>query len=167
MAPTAVDVRRADLLDIEDVRRLAGLRWEWRLDRGERPPHPQERFERDFAEWCRSHDGVHRAFLALGSDGSAHGMAWYGTYDRVPGPEHWLRRSGAIQSVYVTPSERGGGTGGRLIDAVLDAAAAEGLDRLLLHPTEESVGLYQRHGFAARDRAMEIDLRSRRTHLPR
>ena len=164
MAAEHVTVRAADLESAPDVRKLAALRWEWRLARGGQPPHPFEHFVADLGEWCRAHRDSHRAFLAETVD-AAVGMAWYGAYDRVPGPELWFRRSGAIQSVYVQPDHRGGGTGGRLIDAVLDAARAEGLDHLLLHPTEPSVPLYLRHGFAPRDRAMEIDLKARRNPI--
>jgi GNAT superfamily N-acetyltransferase len=161
--PAGASVRPADLLDAGDVRSLAALRWEWRIDRGEVPPNPQAAFEQDFAAWCAAHVEGHRAFLATDPEGAVVGMAWFGSYERVPGPEHWTRRSGAVQSVYVTPSARGSGLGAALIEAVLDGAAGDGIDHLLLHPTEESVPLYQRHGFAVRDRAMEIDLRTRPT----
>lgn len=170
MAPEAVPeagaaVRPADLTSSTDVLALCSLRWEWRLDRGERPPNPRPVFEHDFTEWCAQHAATHRAFLAeIGGDGV--GMAWYGVYDRVPGPEHWTRRSGSVQSVYVTPSAREAGIGATLIRALLVHAAAEGLDHLLLHPTDRSAPLYRRLGFAPRDQAMEIDLRALPSYRP-
>lgn len=56
-----------------------------------------------------------------------------------------------ITNMYVAPSKRGGGVGSRLLQAVLDAAEADGIVRALLFTGAKDVmaivRFYSRHGF--------------------
>ena len=46
-------------------------------------------------------------------------MAWLALVDRVPGPEHFTRRSAYVQSVFVISPERSNGIGTSLMEFVL------------------------------------------------
>ena len=59
-----------------------------------------------------------------------------------------------VSNLYVTPGARGG-AGTRLLQAVVDRAAAEGVDRVVLWPSERSRTLYERFGFTTNGEVME------------
>ncbi|MGN6393685.1 MAG: GNAT family N-acetyltransferase [Gemmatimonadales bacterium] len=56
-------------------------------------------------------------------------------------------RHAIVVNVYTEPSWRRRGVGEALMRRVLDWAAAEGLDRLVLHASDQGRGLYERLGF--------------------
>ena len=68
------------------------------------------------------HAASHVPFLAL-RNGGAIGMAWLALVDRVPGPEHFTRRSAYVQSVFVISPERSNGIATSLMELVLAYAA--------------------------------------------
>jgi GNAT superfamily N-acetyltransferase len=145
-------VRPATVSDVGD---LARLRYAWRAgERGERGLD-QRSFETSLRAWMEEHRSTHLPFLAL-RDGHPIGMAWIALVDRVPGPEHLIRRSAYIQSAYVVAGERSKGVGTRLLTFVLDHAQRLGLDYLAVHPSERSFSLYGRLGFAETDRVLEL-----------
>jgi GNAT superfamily N-acetyltransferase len=57
---------------------------------------------------------------------------------------------GELKRMWIDPDERGRGLGGRLLDALEDAARSLGYDRLRLDTHEvlvEAIRLYERHGY--------------------
>ncbi len=87
--------------------------------------------------------------------GRAVGTIWLYLIEKLPNPAAELEGHGYISSFYVEPSRRGAGLGSRLLDTCLGVCMAEGLDAVILWPTPRSRGLYERHGFAARDDLFE------------
>ena len=145
-------VRRATAADAPA---LARMRWDWRVDHGEVPDVDAATYERDLAAWCAAHQDSHLGFV-VELDGTVVGMAWLAIVERVPGPGSWLRLSGYLQSVYVEPEHRNVGVGAVLVGALIDEARARGLDYLAVHPSEASMDLYGRLGFAPYGRALEL-----------
>jgi len=117
-----------------------------------------------FGEWLAEHGGGHLAWLAE-VDGEAVGMAWLAVIHRVPGPQVWVRLAGNLQSVYVTPAQRGNGIGAALVRAVIEDGRRIGLDYISVHPSERSFSLYCRAGFADSAGVLELDLRHPRPDL--
>ena len=118
----------------------------------------EERFHAEFVRWIGEHTASHLAFLAE-SAGEAVGMVFLAVVHRVPGPGNWSRLSGNLQSLYVLADHRGNGLGAALVDAVVAEARREGLDYVLVHPSERSFPLYRRAGFAESAGVLELDLR--------
>ncbi|MGD8742862.1 MAG: GNAT family N-acetyltransferase [Granulosicoccaceae bacterium] len=58
-----------------------------------------------------------------------------------------LLANGHIGRMAVIPEYRGQGIGSALLRAVLDAARAQGLDRVFLHAQTSAMEFYSRHGF--------------------
>jgi len=151
---------------VEDAPALAGLRWRWRVGEAAETPEPdvagEQPFAGDLAGWMERHAGTHTAWLAEAVGGEAVGMVWLCVLDRIPSPGRWSRHAGLLQSLYVVPEHRGQGIGAQLVEAVLDEARRRDLDYVMVHPTERSVPLYRRAGFAENPRTLEIDLRPQR-----
>jgi len=145
-------VFRASTANLSD---LAALRFQWRTEEAGEKGLSREGFDVKFFEWCERHRESHRAYVAT-IDGRAVGCAWLFVIERVPGPEKFLRRAGIVQSVYVQPVHRGAGVGTTLVESLISDARTMELDYLLTHPSPASFLFYQRLGFDAADRALEL-----------
>jgi GNAT superfamily N-acetyltransferase len=139
----------------DDAEQLADLRYQWRVvERGERGLDPGS-FLQALRNWMVSHASTHIPFLAL-DDGRPVGMGWLALVDRVPGPQHFIRRSAYVQSVYVDAAFRSMGIGTALVEFILEHARGLGLEYLAVHPSELSFALYRRLGFTDATRALEL-----------
>jgi ribosomal-protein-alanine N-acetyltransferase len=83
--------------------------------------------------------------------------AWVAESERVVGYAVSARAGDLVdlQRVAVAPEHRGTGVASTLVTALLDAARADGAERVLLEVAADNgpaLGLYARHGFAEIDR---------------
>lgn len=131
-----------------DAAPLAELRWEFRAGGGE-PAEPHDAFVARCAGWMRLRlaSGEWRAWVAE-NEGAIVGHVWVRAIDKIPNPVGERERHAYLSNLYVTPSARGG-VGTRLLGTAIEWASANGVDALLLWPTERSRSLYARHGFRA------------------
>ncbi len=144
---------------VADVGRLAMLRHRWRHDELGETGLSLEAFTEAFGIWMRSHANSHLAVVAERGELPI-GMGFLAIVDRVPGIEMVPRTCGYLQSVYVTSAERNAGVGTTLVAALIAEARRLGLDYLAVHPSEPSVSLYRRLGFAATNGVLELALSS-------
>ncbi|SCK19183.1 GNAT family N-acetyltransferase [Streptomyces sp. WMMB 322] len=138
-----IDIRPVRPGELEAV---ALLRWRWSGETRRSPVASRDEFVRQFMTWAVHNASSHRC-LVLVRDGRISGMAWLAVTQRVPHPGAPVRASGDVQCVYVTPEERAGGLGGRLLDAVLELARESGLERVTVHSSDRAVSVYLRAGF--------------------
>lgn len=134
---------------------LARLRYAWRVEERDERGLGAREFESQLRAWLRLHRDTHRGYLATHED-IAVGCAWLCVIDRIPGPGAFVRRSGALQSVYVRPTHRNVGVGTELVRFVVSEARDMKLDYLGVHPSERSFAFYRRLGFVAADGALEL-----------
>jgi GNAT superfamily N-acetyltransferase len=79
--------------------------------------------------------------------------------DLVPRPARPEQRAlGYVTNVYVQPPFRESGVGGRMLRAAVRWAQDNGLDTLIVWPTERSVSLYRRVGFDTPAELLEFPL---------
>jgi GNAT superfamily N-acetyltransferase len=149
------DIRSASSVDAGT---LAEMRWEFRAER--RPPtETHDAFVRRCARWMRrelTEANAWRAWVAV-ADGVIVGHVWLLTIHKVPNPVDESERHAYLSNLYVKESKRGG-TGTRLLEAALEWARANGIDRIVLWPSSRSVTLYLRHGFTHGGEVMELKL---------
>jgi GNAT superfamily N-acetyltransferase len=143
-----------------DVPALARLRYEFRAGH-DAPIESEAEFLARCAEWMEARLVPGGAWSCwLGEEaGQAVGTIWLQRIEKLPNPVDEAESHGYVSSLYVVPSSRGAGLGGRLLDACLEACQTEGLDAVILWPTPQSRSLYVRHGFAVREDLMERRLR--------
>jgi GNAT superfamily N-acetyltransferase len=148
-----------------DVPALARLRYEFRAGH-DAPIESATEFLARCAEWMQARlvpGGSWRCWLAEEA-GRAVGTIWLQRIEKLPNPVEEAESHGYVSSLYVVPSSRGAGLGGRLLDACLGACLAEEVDAVILWPTPQSRSLYLRHGFAVRHDLMERRLRPPPAH---
>ncbi|MFF5963246.1 GNAT family N-acetyltransferase [Streptomyces collinus] len=136
---------------------VATLRWEWLVENGSADLGEREDFVRHFVTWAEENANSHRC-LVLVRDDRVIGMAWLAVVQRVPTPRAPRRASGDLQCVYVVPEARDGGLGGRLIQAVLDAAHRLGLERVTVHSSPRAIPAYARGGFQESPRLLQAQV---------
>lgn len=69
----------------------------------------------------------------------------------MPRPGHHAGRWGYLGNMFVVPGHRRRGVGALLLTAVLRDASDLGLERVVLNPSEASIGFWRRFGFVAAD----------------
>lgn len=133
-----------------DAAPLARLRWDFRAQHAEVGEGEPQFIER-CGSWMATHLVDATRWLCViaedASTGNIAGAAWVQYVEKLPNPtDDEPELHAYITSVYVQPSARGG-TGTKLLEALLAHVDARGVDSVFLWPTERSRSLYLRSGF--------------------
>lgn len=145
----------------EDAPTLARLRWDDSTEDGVPATLPDAAFAAGFAEFVRDALASGRWVIWIAeSDGRVVGHLYVQVVGMIPRPGRFARRWGYVAAVYVIPEARNRGIGTRLLRSVIDWANEEGLESLLLWPSERSASLYERAGFVRSPDVMELSLDS-------
>jgi GNAT superfamily N-acetyltransferase len=153
----AVLVRRATA---EDADELAALRWQWSTE-AHRELGEQGGFIQHMADTVREYLGSGRWTIWIGVERSSNrlvGTAFLQRIDKVPRPYPRPPAWGYVTNVYVVPEHRNTGVGRRILDALIRDTREEGLDTLLLWPSQRAVPFYVRAGFRTPPNALELAL---------
>jgi ribosomal protein S18 acetylase RimI-like enzyme len=140
----------------DDATALAELRYQFRAAEHE-PSEGRSQFIVRCSSWMSSRLSAEtpwRCWVAE-ADHRIVGTIWLQIIEKLPNPVDEPELHGYITSVYVEPSMRGSGIGSMLLAACIEACSREGVDALILWPTDSSRSLYQRHGFGVRDDLLE------------
>ena len=141
----------------DDGPAVARLRRAW-VEEQQGGPVADAGYEDDFAQWWEAEHHRRLTWLAE-ADGRAVGMVNVLVFTRMPRPGRPMSRWGYLANFYVEPARRGAGVGTALLEACTSYAGEHGFVRLVLSPSERSVTLYERFGFAP---ARELMLRPSR-----
>jgi GNAT superfamily N-acetyltransferase len=74
---------------------------------------------------------------------------YVGLLEKIPRPTREHRWIGYVTNVYTRPEQRGKGVGAALLERVTSWAAENDVELLVVWPSDESVGFYERAGFAS------------------
>jgi len=108
-------------------------------------------FASQFTEWFEREGRQRWWWVAEDGSGLALGMVNLKVFDRMPSPGGSPSRWGYLANLFVHPAVRNQGIGTLLLSALLDTSRKEGLVRVVLSPTAQSVPLYKRAGFDPAD----------------
>ena len=129
-----------------DLHTLIELRARWTAER--RDERADGTFASRFAQWFDD-EAPQRTFWLAEVDATAVGMVNLAVFTRMPAPADDAGGWGYLGNMYVEPDYRNRGIGSLLLAALVAHADAQGLARVVLHPTERSVPFYRRAGFDA------------------
>jgi GNAT superfamily N-acetyltransferase len=141
----------------DDIETLAALRWEMEVERQPATVTRAE-FVAAYSAAARSEleQGTHQAWLAA-ADGEVIAGAVLIWWLAPPNMRQLRRRRGLVTSVYTRPAYRRQGIARQLMRMLIDHARAQGIQRLILWPSDAGEPLYRELGFAP-SHGMELDL---------
>lgn len=138
------------LAEAKDVRALAAMRSAFTYEDGD--PHAAARPDFDTAFEATVGEGIATGRWVIWvaeADDELVSHAFVGLIDKIPRPTREHRYIGYLTNVYTRPRHRGRGIGAQLLARVVDWATAADVELLFVWPSEESVGFYERAGFAS------------------
>lgn len=127
-----------------DVDALADLRASWNAD-ADVAADPY--FKAEFRTWFEA-EASHRCFWLAFHEGQPVGMVNVLIFDRMPSSVGPSGGWGYLGNMFVREAFRNDGVGSKLLDAVVQWAEEQGLERVVLNPSDRSVAFYERHGFS-------------------
>lgn len=143
MGEEAAVVRKADARDVDRVR---ALRRAWCRELDEAEP-AEDGFDDSFARWF-SAELAHRQFFLAERGTEPVGMLNLTVFERMPRPGRASSLWCHLGNAYVLTEHRNRGVGRALLDAAVTWAEGAGAVRIVLAPSERSLPLYERAGFA-------------------
>jgi len=129
------------------VSELALVRSRWAAEQG-RKPSDNDPFDTEFAEWVQR-ESAGRRFWVARVDEEPVGMVNLLIFDRMPTVGKPSGGWGYLCNMYVDETHRNAGLGAELATAVLRYADDQGLERVVLSPSERSRPFYASLGFQA------------------
>ncbi|HLX32182.1 MAG TPA: GNAT family N-acetyltransferase [Gaiellaceae bacterium] len=128
-------IGRQDARFLRDMLRHA---YHWRI--AQDPDLPVFRYVQN---WGRRGDAGVIAFTGP----NVFGAAWYRLFPAAAPGFGFVDEGTPELTIAVVPSHRGHGTGGELLEALLDRARADGFTRVSLSAEPGQTGFYEKHGF--------------------
>jgi GNAT superfamily N-acetyltransferase len=135
-------LRPADQQDTRFLRDMLRHAYHWRLGDPDLPVY------RYVQNWGRPGD----AGVIASAGPNAYGAAWYRLFPASAPGFGFVDEETPEVTVAVVPSHRGRGTGGELLDALLERARAEGFTRISLSAEPGQTSFYEKHGFREHSR---------------
>jgi GNAT superfamily N-acetyltransferase len=146
----------------KDLPEIAHLRWRLRVD--DEPVTDRaayDRFVADFIAICSGEWQPGEIVHWIATDGErAIGVMSVVVVRKLPSPETLRDRWGYISNSYVLPEARNVGAGQQLLTAIKDWARREGLELLVVWPSDRAYPFYERAGFRRHADPLVLKLRS-------
>ena len=130
-------LRPADQQDTRFLRDMLRHAYHWRM--GD-PDLPVFRYVQN---WGRPGD----AGVIASAGPNAYGAAWYRLFPASAPGFAFVDEQTPEVTIAVVPSHRGKGTGGELLEALLERARADGFSQISLSAELGQTGFYEKYGF--------------------
>jgi len=131
-------LRQVDRQDTRFLRDMLRHAYHWRI--AEDPDKPLYRYVEN---WGRPGDA---GVIAL-TGPNPYGAAWYRLFPTSAAGFGFVDEQTPELTLAVVPSHRGHGSGGELLEALLEQARNDGFPRVSLSAEAGQTGFYERHGF--------------------
>ncbi|NNH75719.1 GNAT family N-acetyltransferase [Nocardia uniformis] len=146
-------IRRAG---IDDATVLATLRWRFKAEEDGEPPQNEDEFVTECDQWLRTRMAEAWRVWVAEVDEQVCGHVFLCLVDKVPSPFPGSDQLGYVTNFYVVPEQRNRGIGSALLDEMNRYAQDNGLDTLIVWPSDRSAPLYRRHGFEEPTELLEL-----------
>lgn len=132
-----------------DAPQLAALRYRFRAELAA-PAEAEAQFITRASVWLESRlaQGTWRAWVAVDDGDQIVGHVFAHRIEKIPNPVIEAEQIVYLTNVYVVPTLRNHGIGGRLLQTALTACDTDEVDTIILWPSARSRPLYLRYGFA-------------------
>lgn len=144
-----VAIRLATLSDVDE---LVEMRRAFTIEDMQTDAQLRPEYEAECSAFLRNavSDGRWHIWVAE-SAGEIVSHVFVALVDKVPRPTRRNSMIAYLTNVYTKPPYRGQGAGARLIQRAQQAAYDDGVELMIVWPSEPSVGFYEREGFIRPD----------------
>jgi GNAT superfamily N-acetyltransferase len=139
-----------------DLPALTILRAAWGAAQGRTAGEGDDLGER-LRRWWERQGGLRVAWLATEGERPV-GMVTLAVFERMPHEGAPDARWAHLANLWVEPDRRRRGVASTLVTTAVDWARAEGMERIVLNPSEMSRPLYEALGFRPADDLVRLDL---------
>ncbi len=141
----------------QDIPVLTRMRWDFRTESRVLPtPHTWEEFQPACAAFFeRAMQSGRWAFFVAEQDGQILSQVCLQRIEKIPNPRSLHPEFGYVTNVYTRPQQRNTGIGAQLLAHVQAWSKEQGLEMLVLWPSQRAKPFYQRLGFDFSAEAME------------
>ena len=143
-----------------DALTLARLRYEFR-SLVHQVREDEMAFVERCTEWMRERlrsESLWKCWIAE-LDDTAIGDVWVQLVEKIPNPIEEPEYYIYLTNFYVREQHRSNGVGSMLLSEILKWGASRNVKTIILWPTERSKPFYMRHGFAAAEDVMLLNIR--------
>lgn len=141
----------------QDAVELAQMRWDASIEDAVPLDQPYTDFAAEFVDFLRAAVESDQWVIWIAEcEGRVVAHMHVYIVGMVPRPGRLVRSWGYAAAVYCVPKSRNMGIGSQLLGTVIDWAKAEGLEFLLLSPSDRSIPFYERAGFVRSPDAFEL-----------
>lgn len=131
-----------------DDKRLARMRWDFHIEHDEPLSQTFEEFLDDFQSFFDEAVASGKWFVWVAeADEEIVSHIFVYVVPKVPRPSKTSNSWGYVTNVYTTPPYRGLGVGSELLNHVFTWGESQGLELLIVWPSDDSVEFYRRAGF--------------------
>lgn len=152
-----MDYRRASIGDIVE---LSNMRWVFQTESAETEPiWAKEQFIQACADFYASTIEAPNWIFWVAEDADkivAHVSIHI--ISNIPNPHRFINKWGYLTNVYTEQDYRNHGIGAQLLERAIEAAKGEGIETLIVWPSDRSIAFYQRAGFTGVNEIMELSL---------
>jgi GNAT superfamily N-acetyltransferase len=153
-SPIIMDYR---LAAVEDIPALAEMRWE--RDPSQSTSINKAEFMQVCQRFLEEAFASERWYIWVAAEGDELISHIYVQFiEKVPRLASFHPCFGYVTNVFTRPAWRGQGVGGKLMETVISWTREEGLEMLVVWPSQESIEFYQRSGFTNQTEMMELHL---------
>ena len=146
------------LADEKDTDRLAELRWEFRDGESPLDPAGKEAFLRTCSDFLKgAFDKEYTCWVAVENE-IIISHIYVVAVPKVPKPDKLDGIWGYVTAVYTVPEHRNKGIGSALMEKAKEWSRAQGLEHLIVWPSERSIPFYERAGFNGVNDVLELPL---------
>ncbi len=144
-----------------DSKELAEMRWDFQL---EEPSETSSIEKQEFVSICtkfledKLSSQQWKCWIAL-NNSKIIAHVFLQKIDLVPKPQNLnIKQFGYVTNTYTKPDFRNQGVGKKLIEQLVSQAKVEGLETLIVWPSEKSIEFYKRAGFTDKNEVLELNL---------
>lgn len=152
-----MNYRRASAKDIEE---LSQMRWVFQTESAESDPvWTKEQFIQACADFYTSTiESPNWIFWVAEDEDKLVAQVSIHIINNIPSPHRFINKWGYLTNVYTAQTYRNQGIGAQLMERVIEEAKGQGIETLIVWPSDRSVAFYQRAGFTGVNEIMELSV---------
>ena len=144
------------LAEIKDVNKLSEMRWDFKCEEGALDLNKKEDFVKDCSVFLKQ-AFIKNWYCWMAVDsGTIVSHIFIEKVEKIPEPNALSNNWGYLTNTYTIPKYRNRGIGTKLLSKASEWSKKQGLELLVVWPSEKAISFYKRAGFQEKNEIMEL-----------